>query len=119
MPKLKVRYKGQDFSKEEILTVPNQSLSLQEIIDRFIRNESVPVGFPTEFHESEDDIEKLRKMDPVDRAEYIKKMKDVQARYNEQEEKKRLALEDKTRKEFIAKIEAETRQKLESEQKAK
>lgn len=115
-------YKGQDFSKVEVLTIPDASMSLQEIIDRFTRNEAVDVGFPVNFHESEDDLEKLRFLDPVEKREYIEKMKAVQDAYNVQEEKNRIALEEKTRKEFIAKVEKQERlklQKAESGRKAK
>lgn len=97
-------YKGQDFSKEEKLTVPNQAMSLQEIIERFTRNESVDVGFPVHFHESEDDLEKLRFLDPVDKREYIKKMQAVQDAYNAQEEKRRKDSEESARKEILAKM---------------
>lgn len=100
-------YKGQDFSKCEVLTVPDQAMSLREIIERFVRGESVDAEFPVQWHESEDDLEKLRYLDPVDKQAYIKKMMEVQERYNEQEEKKRIAMEEKARAEFLEKLEKE------------
>lgn len=100
-------YKGQDFSKEEVLTIPKQSMSLAEIIARFTRNESVDVGFPVNYHESEDDLEKLRHLDPVDRAAYIQKMKDVQEKFHQQEEKRKRDLEEKARAEFFEKLKKE------------
>lgn len=105
------QYKGQDFSKEEVLTLPNQAMSLQEILERFVRNEPLAIGKDVNFHESEDDIEKLRRLDPVDRAAYIRKMQEVQDKFNLQEQKRKEAMEEKARKDFLEKLEAEHKAK--------
>lgn len=104
-------YQGQDFSKETVLTQPNQALSLADIISRFSRNEPLEIGFDVSFHESDDDLEKLRRLDPVDRQAYIKKMQELQAKYQEQEAKRREKEEQKMRDEVIAKLTLEAEKK--------
>lgn len=105
-------YKGQDFSKCEILTVPDAAMSLQEMIERFTRNESVDLGFPVNYHESEDDIEKLRLLDPVEKREYIERMKQVQKDFEAEQERLKLELEEKTRQDFIKSVEKKTRMEM-------
>lgn len=105
------KYKGQDFSKEEVLTVPNQTMSLQEILERFVRNEPLAIGKDVNYGESEDDLEKLLRLDPVDKAAYIKKMQQVQDDYNAQEEARKKAMEDAARKEFLEKLEQDAIEK--------
>lgn len=104
-------YPGQDYSNEEVLTVPNQSMSLEEILNRFIRQEPLAIGKDVSYHESEDDLEKLQRLDPVDRQAYIKKMQAVQDQFNAQEEKRRLDMEEKARKEFLEKLERDAMEK--------
>lgn len=96
-------YTGQDFSKCEVLTQPNQAMSLKEMIERFTRNEPLEVGFNVNYHESDDDLEKLRRLDPVDRAAYIKRMEEVQAKYKEQEAEAEKALLEQERAKFLEK----------------
>lgn len=78
---------GQKFTGVK-LTVPDQSMSLQEILTRFTRNEPLPIGNQVNFHESDDDLEKISKMDLVDRQEYIEKLKTTQENFSKQEKKK-------------------------------
>lgn len=93
------------------MVVPNQALSLQEIIERFTRGEALPIEKEFNYHESDDDLEKIRHMDLVDREEYMSALERVKARYN--------AYEQKKAKEAAEKIEAETRAKIEAETRAK
>lgn len=93
------------------LFVPNQSLSLEEIISRFTRGEALAIGRETSYHESDDDLEKVSTMDLVDKEEYVNKLKETQKEYDKQEKRKKSKLEEKLRAEALAKIEAEEKQK--------
>lgn len=96
------------------IVVPDMSLTLTEILDRFTRGEPLEIGQDASYHESEDDLEKIAHWDLVDRQEYIDKMKGVQARY-EREEKAR---QEKALQDYLAK-KAEEAAKLADSQKAK
>lgn len=100
-----VRYSGKK------LVVPNQAMSLQEILERFTRGEPLPIAQPINYHESEDDLEKVSHMDLVDKEEYIDKLKTTQQEYSKQEKNKIKKLNEKLRKEALDKIEAEEKQK--------
>lgn len=109
-------WKGVDYSKEELQVVPDQSLSLQEILEKFVRNEEVEVGHPTWYDENEeslDDLEKIRHSDLVDKDLYIKSLKEIQSKF-ETEEKQR---EDNLKKEAWEKALSEAREKALAEQK--
>lgn len=92
------RSKGMDgFGVSEF--VPNQSLSLHEILMRFSRGEAMDIGTRGAFGEAEDedldnplnvDLEKVRHMDLVDKHEFIDEMKAHQDRYRDQEMAKKL-----------------------------
>lgn len=81
--------------------VPDQSMSLEEILSRFTRGEAVNVGKDVNYHESNDDLEKVSRMDLVDKAEYSEKLRQTQFDFNKQQkakaaaERKRLAEEVK------------------------
>jgi len=83
--------KGVDFRSIKKQVVPNQSMSLQEIIERFTRGEPLPIGQEGSFSEGEDDLEKLKTMDLVDKQEYIDKLKSTQKSYEKQEYEKSMA----------------------------
>lgn len=102
-------FKGQKTDRE-LLVVPNQSLSLQEILQRFTRNEALPIGKDVQFHESEDDLEKLAHMDLVDKAEFAQKMADVQKDYDIQEKKKAAKAKKKLEEEALEKARLELKQ---------
>lgn len=70
------------------MVVPNQAMSLQEILERFTRNEALPIGQDVQYHESDDDLEKISHMDLVDKAEYVEKLQETQKLYKAQEAKK-------------------------------
>lgn len=77
---------GIDYSDEVSLVIPDQSLSLEEILQRFTRGEELPVGFEGVFdEETEDDLEKLGRADLVDKYEYSQKMQEIQKEFEAQE----------------------------------
>lgn len=99
---------GIDYSKEVDQVVPDQSLSLEEILHRFTRGESLPVGMETQDgYEDENplniDLEKLANSDLVDKEEFIGKLKALQHEYNVQEKKKAEQTEQERQKEFAKK----------------
>jgi len=89
-------------------TVPSQSMSLQEILMRFTRNEALPIGKQVSFHESEDDLEKVHAMDLVDRQEYYDKLEETKKQYAKQEKAKA----DLAKKQARIKVEQEAREEL-------
>lgn len=89
------------------LVVPNQALSLREILERFTRNQALPVGREPRYDEGEDDLEKVAQMDLVDKAEFVDKLKQTQKDYEKQEKAKAAAQRKK--------LEAEERQKIADE----
>lgn len=54
---------GQDFSKCKVVTIPNQSMTLLQIIQRFVRKESLPVEHEGFYQEGAGDLEKQRRED--------------------------------------------------------
>lgn len=89
------------------IVVPNQSMSLKEILERFSRNEELPIGKDVSFDDGDDDLEKIAHADLVDRDEYVDQLKNTQQVYKRQEAQK-----EKVAREKIA---AEYRQKVEDE----
>lgn len=85
---------GEDYSQVEDIVVPDQSMSLEEILVRFTRGEPLQVGFDAEFGSEEMDnplnvdLEKLANSDLVDKEEFIRSLKELQGRYNKQEKEK-------------------------------
>lgn len=99
------------------LVVPDQSMSLETILARFTRGESVMVGKDVQYHESDDDLEKVSRMDLVDKAEYTEKLKQTQINFEKQEK-----LKDQRAKALLkaqAKAEALAEAKNEAEQASK
>lgn len=64
-----VKVDRQDFSREKSITVPNQNLSLRDIILRFLRKESLPVDHEGTYQENLGDLEKLQHEDITVRKE--------------------------------------------------
>lgn len=87
-----VKVIGQDLSKEKVITVPNQSMTLHEIIQRFTRRESLPVMQNGTYREDMGDLEKLSKEDitvQMERVEDLRtKIKNASTRMKQQEEKR-------------------------------
>lgn len=67
---------GQSFVGCKIHTVPNQNLTLREIIKRFIRKESLPIEKQGTYNENLGDLEKLAKADIFERVERAKDLKE-------------------------------------------
>lgn len=86
---------GLSFDGVEELTVPNQSMSLEEILQRFVRKEKLPIGKDVQYHETDYDLEKLSRMDLTERDEFIAAQKEVQARYDRQKKAAALAKAEK------------------------
>lgn len=92
-----------------ILVQPNQAMTLQEILERFTRNESLDIGKMTAYDEmSDDDLGKLKFMDLVDQEEFIQRQKEIVRRYQDQEKRR----EESERKAAQEKILAEEREKV-------
>lgn len=92
-------------TKGKKIVVPNQSMSLQEILERFTRNEELPIGKDVQYHESEDDLEKVQHMDLVDREEFMDKLKETQKAFKRQEAQKEKVAKEKIAAEFRKKVE--------------
>jgi len=98
-------------NKKGKLTVPDSSMSLKEILNRFVRNEAVPVGRNVTWHESDDDLDKIAHADLTEQAEFVEKQKETQRKYDrEQKEatrKRREALKEEERAKMRAELEKE------------
>lgn len=69
--------------------VPNQSLSLQEILQRFTRGEPLEIGREgATFDDGDEDLEKVKNADLVDKAEFAERMKQTQKNWDKQEKRK-------------------------------
>lgn len=66
---------GKDFSKEKLQVVPNQSLTLKDIIQRFIRKESLPIGREGIYNEQLGDLEKIAREDIVDQQDRANRLR--------------------------------------------
>ena len=99
---------GIDYSEVKVEVVPNQALSLREILTRFSRGESMDVGFSGRFGgEDADtdesvDLEKLRDFDLVEKEDFVKKQKEVAAKFEAQENRKKAMAEKKAAEEKAA-----------------
>lgn len=87
--------KGVSFKGHKKLVVPDQSMTLEEILRRFTRGESLEIGRDPVFdEEGEDDLEKVQHMDLVERQEYVNRLKQTRVDF-EKQEKRRAATEKK------------------------
>lgn len=66
-----VKIQGIDFSKEKVVVVPDQSMSLHEIIKRFTRRESLPVQREGFYESRFDDLSKYHALDYTEKEDYI------------------------------------------------
>lgn len=98
-----VAVKRQSFKLEKRITVPQQSMTLHEIIRRFVRREQLPVLKEGTYETRMGDLEKLAKEDisvQMERVEEIRKNIDEgtkRLKAKEDEDVKR-AIEEKARK---------------------
>lgn len=110
---------GQKFSGPKKV-VPNQSMSLEEILSRFTRGEPLEIGRDAQFHESDDDLEKVSHMDLVDKAEFAEKLEDTKRKYDKQEKTKAKKLAEQREKMAVDQIIADKKAAEEAaEKKAK
>lgn len=78
--------KGTDFSKVKKQVVPNQAMSVNEIMRRFTRNEPLAIAKQKFYHDGPYDLEKVANSDLVDREEFIEVQNRIQKRFKAQEE---------------------------------
>lgn len=93
--------KGVTYEGVKKSVVPNQALTLQQILERFTRGEAVNVARDGNYHDGEDDLEKMSHLDLVDKEEYIQKLKTTQKDYEKQERKKVLDLKKAAEKQAL------------------
>jgi len=84
----KVIVKGQSFVGCKVITVPDQSLSLAEIIRRFTRKEALPIEKEGTYETRFGDLEKIRDSDLTEQAEHIEHIKEAHKTYVKRVKKK-------------------------------
>lgn len=90
------------------LVVPNQALSLQEILERFTRGEPLEIGRGEgQYDDGPEDLEKLAHADLVDKAEAADKFAETQRKYKKQEKDKQKAEKERLEKLAVEKLAAE------------
>lgn len=84
------------------MVVPDQSLTLEEILRRFTRGEPLEIGRTDGVYddEGEDDLEKVQHMDLVDREEFVDRLKETKKQFEKQE--KQRAKDEKARLDKLA-----------------
>lgn len=114
--------KGVDYRKVKDEVVPDQGMSLKEILERYTRGEALPVGHDTQYGDSPDDdnpldvdVEKIATMDLTEKDEFKKEMQQTVDLY-ESQQRQRDALEkiEKQKadeKAFNRKVNAEVRKR--------
>lgn len=102
------RYKRKDQVWGKKQTVPNQSMSLQEIIRRFTRKEALPLEKDGVYEDRFGDLEKLSREDITVRRERAAQLKDWakrgEAEYKEKQKKSEEEAKKKSDEEFEAKV---------------
>lgn len=89
-----VASQGEDFTDVIDQVVPDQSMSLEEILHRFTRNESLPVAMQAEYGDDDIenplnvDLEKMATADLVDKEQFTDQLKEVKKAYEKQEKEK-------------------------------
>lgn len=101
------------------IVVPNQAMSLEEILRRFVRDESLPIGKDSQYYEDGDeDLEKIPHMDLVDQSEYMDGLKETQKIYKRQEAQREKAARDKIAADFKIQVENDLKKAAEKAAKA-
>lgn len=112
-----VKVQGQSFIGAKKFVRPNQSMSLREIVQRFIKKESLPLNKEGFYSEDHGDIEKIAHEDITERVERINALKEQVAK-GQKAEKERLKKEgeekEKARLEDLRKIAGEELAKREA-----
>jgi len=70
----KVAVKGQDFTKCKVVVIPSQSMTLRDIIQRFVRGEKLPLQKDGFYDENSGDLEKFVRQDLTDQFERSRSM---------------------------------------------
>lgn len=70
-----VKVARQSFAGVKKCVVPNQSMSLKEILQRFVRREALPVARQGIYEERFGDLEKLSKADITEQLERVAELK--------------------------------------------
>ena len=79
---------GQSFVGVKRVTVPNQSMSLREIVRRFVRRESVPTLSQDGVYETRfGDLEKLKSADMFDQFEEAERLRGLVNDFDAREKK--------------------------------
>lgn len=81
---------GEDYTNVEKIVVPDQGLTLKEILERFTRGEALPVGKDAQYGDDtmDVDLEKIKHLDLVDRQEFYEKLDEVKQKWQRQEKAK-------------------------------
>lgn len=85
------RVVGQSFKGVERQTVPKQSLSLKEILRRFVRREELPMTKEGVYETRFGDLEKISRMDIVDQMDYVDHLKSKIAAFEDRQKAKAAA----------------------------
>lgn len=104
---------GQSFVGQKKLTVPSQNLSLREIIRRFVRREALPQSKDGLYEDRFGDLEKLSRMDIVEKMEKVEELKSQiaafeareKARFEKEKADAKAAEEKRIQDEVIARYE--------------
>lgn len=109
----KPRIERQSFKGVKKVTVPNQSMSLRTIIQKFVRNEPVNISSSEGYYEeSMGDLEKLQHQDLFDLHEmYVENRRKLE----EMQEKVQKTKAAKQKAEYDALIESEVQKRLASQ----
>lgn len=84
------------FTGVKRVTVPNQSMTLQEILQRFVRRESLPVMKEGTYQTGYGDLEKIQNMDITEKMEVVDKIKIFLKKGKKMEEERAKGEQDKT-----------------------
>lgn len=102
------RYKRKEIKWDKKITVPHQSMSLQEIIRRFTKKEALPLEKDGVYEDRFGDLEKLSREDITVRRERAQSLKEwADASRKKYEENEKAQAEERKRKEeedFVAKV---------------
>lgn len=94
-----VKVQGQSFEGAKVHTVPNQSMTLREILKRFVRREPLAINREGTYEERMGDLEKLANEDitvQLERAEELRrKIKDGMSEYEKLQDEIKAAKEAK------------------------
>lgn len=95
-----VKVVGQSFVGTKVLTVPNQSLTLKDVIRKFVRREALPIMHEGTYSEGDHgDLEKFATLDFTEQEEIVEAQKKKVSRFKEQLEKRQKEKLEKHEKE--------------------